>query len=494
MRPYILREQLQAVADLVPKPEPTPKRRFDQTKPSHNGHHRHLLVDQYLQDAGVEFKAEPTNGGQKFVLNACPFDPGHTGKDAAIFQSLDGMTTFHCFHDSCQGRTWADVKRKLGEPANYHYDPPKHEAPQPNHQEPDEEPFNLKPVNIAQLVAEYPKLRTPIIDGLLREGETLGIHAKSKAGKSWGGYGLALSVASRSCWLGKYRCERGKVLLLDNELHAENLANRIPSVAKAMGLRLADYQAGFDVLPLRGQLRDIFRLKSLFDSITPGDYKLIMIDALYRILPPGISENDNAAMAEVMNAIDRYAFQIGSAFVFIHHATKGSQSEKAVTDVGSGAGSISRAVDTHLVMRPHEEPEHIVMDAAVRSFAPVDPVVLRWEFPVWQVAHDMDPHALKGRFTAREEKQREQDREGMEQILEALQREPMTSRRLQTETSIGRNRCERLLGILMAQNKIISKEGFGQWKSLPRVQQSRGCIMRRRTPMQPPITNQGRNA
>ncbi len=44
-----------------------------------------------------------------------------------------------------------------------------------------------------------------------------------------------------------------------------------------------------------------------------------------------------------------------------------SQAGKAITDVGAGAGSQSRATDTHLILRPHEEKNCAVLDAAVRS-------------------------------------------------------------------------------------------------------------------------------
>ena len=43
------------------------------------------------------------------------------------------------------------------------------------------------------------------------------------------------------------------------------------------------------------------------------------------------------------------AIQTGAAFVLVHHSTKGSQAEKSVTDTGSGAGAMSRAVDSHIV-------------------------------------------------------------------------------------------------------------------------------------------------
>jgi hypothetical protein len=56
---------------------------------------------------------------------------------------------------------------------------------------------------------------------------------------------------------------------------------------------------------------------------------------------------------------------------------------------------MSRATDTHLILRQHEEEEVVVLDAAVRSFPPLEPLCMRWTFPVWQVAQGLDPAALK---------------------------------------------------------------------------------------------------
>ena len=61
--------------------------------------------------------------------------------------------------------------------------------------------------------------------------------------------------------------------------------------------------------------------------------------AFYRFLPAGTDENANADMASLYNHIDRYAADLGCAFVLIHHSSKGNQSGKSVTDVGAGAGS-----------------------------------------------------------------------------------------------------------------------------------------------------------
>src|SRR5690606_14857306 len=78
-------------------------------------------------------------------------------------------------------------------------------------------------------------------------------------------------------------------------------------------------------------------------------------------------------------------------------ASKGNQSDKSVTDVGAGAGAQSRATDTHLVLRPHEEDDVVVMEGAARSWPPLEPMCLRWSVPVWTPDDSLDPTSLQRR-------------------------------------------------------------------------------------------------
>jgi hypothetical protein len=252
----------------------------------------------------------------------------------------------------------------------------------------------LEPVSLEDLVELYPSLRTPVIHGLLREGETMNVIAASKIGKSWLVNDLALAIALGIPWLGM-ECERGDVLILDNELHGETSANRLPKVSAARGIQFDDVKNRIFVQNLRGQLRDLFALAPYFMKFQPGRFKLIIIDAFYRVMPPDTDENSNATMASVYNRIDAYADYLKCCFVLIHHTSKGSQAGKDITDVGAGAGSQSRATDTHLILRKHEENDAVVMEAAVRSWPPVSPICLRWAYPVWTVAPDLDPAALR---------------------------------------------------------------------------------------------------
>ncbi len=257
------------------------------------------------------------------------------------------------------------------------------------------EPLDVSdgPISAGDLIAGFPELRPYVIDGLLRVGETANIIAAPKIGKSWLLLSLLLSVATGTPWMGR-ECRQGRVLLLDNELHRETLARRIHAVAMAMGVDPESLQDGLVIQCLRGEGENIDSFGRFFRRMKPGEYSVIAIDALYRALPPDCEENVNQDMMRVYNTVDGYSERTGAAFLLVHHASKGLQSEKQVTDVGSGAGAISRAADVHVIIRPHEEDGAAVMDCRVRSGVQPAAMGLRWAYPLWMPDLTLDTKRL----------------------------------------------------------------------------------------------------
>ena len=149
----------------------------------------------------------------------------------------------------------------------------------------DEKPPILAPVGIADLITGNPNLAEPIIDGILRRGETANIIAPSKTGKSWLVYNIALSMATGWPLFDHFETKCGRVLLIDNELREPTLAKRIPQVADALGIRLKDYDGYFDVLALRGKCVDLYDLLKLLERKSLKQYDVILADAWYRFLP-----------------------------------------------------------------------------------------------------------------------------------------------------------------------------------------------------------------
>lgn len=70
----------------------------------------------YLAHYGVEvLKVKDHGGGRLHCLAQCVFDPNHTGNEAAIGQAADGKLFYQCFHNSCQGRGWAEARAVISQ-------------------------------------------------------------------------------------------------------------------------------------------------------------------------------------------------------------------------------------------------------------------------------------------------------------------------------------------------------------------------------------------
>jgi hypothetical protein len=453
--PLALMEALAAEA-------PAPKINGHQPAPRPQiGQQSRLLVDKWLRDAGIEY-VEKQTGDRVIYSITCPFNPEHTG-DANVTQFTSGAVSASCFHNSCLSNDWGAFRERIGRPdPQRHYDPPMQVRTAAQHYGEGTAASPLTPIpkfSAGELIDQYPHLRPALIDGLMREGETCNVISVSKAGKSWLSYGMLLSFVTGRPWLGKFPTAGGRALLIDNELHRDTLSFRLRTVAGAMGITPEEFRDRIEIWPLRGLSHDVNSVCAELRAIQPGDFGLVTLDAWYRALPDGADENSNGDVMRLYNVIDGAIERLRAAFVCIHHSSKGDQSGKRITDVGSGAGSQSRAADCHLVLREHEEPDCLVLAAALRSFAPVEPLVLRWTFPVWTPETTLDAAALKRPTTRQDERQEAKDREGCGEIVEALREHGSgTARDLRAWTTIsGHDRMNRLLATMRKDGRLICR-------------------------------------
>jgi RecA-family ATPase len=245
------------------------------------------------------------------------------------------------------------------------------------------------------LAKRFPALKPVLIDGIARIGEIINCIAPTKTGKSWFVSYVVFCVLVGLYVFGRFRATKGRVLIVDNELHPETIVSRLQYMANAMGIAWEDVCDLLVIKTLRGNLRSFAEVAAeIREQFEPGEFVLIVFDAKYRFAQLGQSENDNAAEAMFYNAADRFATDMQAAIAFVHHSTKGSQSEKRASDVGAGGGSQSRAADVHAIFREHEEEDTFVFEALVRSFPPIQPIALRWQFPLFVPADDVDPTQL----------------------------------------------------------------------------------------------------
>jgi hypothetical protein len=270
-------------------------------------------------------------------------------------------------------------------------------------------------------------------------------------GKSWLAAGLAFAVAHGRDFLGM-PCRRGRVLLIDYELQQSDLSSRLKRIAKDMGVGLNN----IDVLALRGSPKSIIEIVKDSQEFR-GVYALIVLDTLSRSLPAGTSENENGAMVAVYSQIDAVAETTGAAVVIIHHSTKGSQADKNLVDIGSGASAIARSVDTHCIVRPHAEENHAILEAICRSFKSPEPITIRWEYPLWHLSK-LGPK-VKEQQTSRERKQKLSDDEALAQVVALIGDKKIQRSAIAAQCPYGSTKLSRILTIARVSGMIdISNE------------------------------------
>lgn len=324
------------------------------------------------------------------------------------------------------------------------------QTPKPPTSKPPEERV-FPPIRSAgQIITDHPNMRPFVIDGMLRRGEIINIIAASKVGKSFLSLGMVFSIATGKKWLG-HQMTQGRCLIVDNELHPETMASRLRFVADAMGVDLGSL--GVDVLSLRGRLCDLHGLAPLFTQVA-GKYSMIVLDAFYRFLPVGTSENDNAQMTQLYNILDAYAAKADASIAVVHHASKGNQAGKEIMDVGAGANSIGRATDSHVIIRSHADDGYYVLEAGIRSSKPLIAKTVAYNWPLWSAVEDVapvlrDPAAKtqRDRAARREADKSHKDRQDVDFLLSIIPTEGIIKSHLQEKSGWGGDKLTRILGV-----------------------------------------------
>ena len=247
-------------------------------------------------------------------------------------------------------------------------------------------------VDAFQLISNPIQEPPQLITTLLHQGEKMAWGGSSKTYKSWGLLDMGLSIAHGVPWLGLTTAQ-SRVLFLNLELPDWAVCHRIAKIAGSKELRLVPGQ--LDVWNLRGFSAGYAEfLPRLEDKITEGNYGLLLLDPIYKIYGH-LDENSAGDIAELMNSLEELCVKVKAATGFSAHFTKGNQAAKESIDRISGSGVFARDPDCLLMLTRHQEEDAFTVELTLRNFAPVKPFVVRWKFPLFTRADDLDPQKLK---------------------------------------------------------------------------------------------------
>ena len=282
-----------------------------------------------------------------------------------------------------------------------------------------------------------------LIEGLLHQGSKMSLGGASKAYKSWALLNLALSVGYGMPWLGCLTA-RSKVLVINLEIQQAFCRKRLTTLADARGMK--QERGRLDIWNLRGYAtshQEIF--PKIVERVGDMGYGLIVLDPIYKLYG-NTDENSARDVAALLNSIETVAVTTGAAVAFGTHFSKGNQAGKNSIDRVSGSGVFARDPDSILNLTAHEEADCFTLEATLRNFPPIEPFVVKWNYPLFVRDASLDPADLKtaGRpstFTA-------------ERLLEALGNKAMNATDWMKAVGCGKDTFYRLRPELEKAGKV----------------------------------------
>lgn len=111
---------IELLVALIPEKKTEAKRPVEMPRDrARAGGRRRLDLRQFLSKHGIaHWRPKPYDGGTKYALESCPFNPAHKAPDSFTLERSDGALVFHCSHNSCSGNGWKEF-RLLFEPDAY---------------------------------------------------------------------------------------------------------------------------------------------------------------------------------------------------------------------------------------------------------------------------------------------------------------------------------------------------------------------------------------
>ena len=244
----------------------------------------------------------------------------------------------------------------------------------------------------ARIMEEAAKPGPPeILKDLLWKGCRMSVEGSSKAGKTWTLLNLGLAAAQGTNWLGIDVIKPCRVLYMDFEMIGWMAANRIRYISES--LRTGE-QENFQYWPLRGSCYEFARLKEhLLVSGQRQSYDLVIVDPFYKAAV-GQDENSVGEVMMILQEIERFSEDTGTAIVYAHHYSKGNKSDVDALDRASGSGAFARDPDAKVMLTRHMEDDCLTVEPLSRYAASPASIVVETTFPTFKQRGDLDPKDL----------------------------------------------------------------------------------------------------
>jgi hypothetical protein len=383
----VSRKMLEDLAAMLPDPPRAGK--------GSNGQHNSFDPERWIQEHSLSVVSTGAwQGGRKWVLKSCPWNPEHTDRTSYIVQfANNGPVAAGCLHKSCKGYSWHDLRDTV-EPgwrdkrnSSNSTNPKTSPKNQPGGQSKDHSP-NLIIIDASELLSKNLPEPRWAVEGILQEGVNI-LAGRPKLGKSWLALNIAVAVSAGGRALGSIAVEAGDVLYLALEDGERRLQKRLRAVigngSTPPGLHIATNWPALD----KGGL------DALDDWIKAYPHaRLVVIDTLKRVRPKERADlslygQDYDAIALLTKIAEARRISI----MVVHHTRKMVADDPL--DTVSGSTGITGAADAVLILKRQRGQREATLFITGRDIDERE-LALDWrpDLALWSIIGDAQEHQL----------------------------------------------------------------------------------------------------
>jgi hypothetical protein len=313
-----------------------------------------------------------------------------------------------------------------------------------------------------------------LIAGILHQSLKMEIAGASKTMKSWLELQTSLCIANGIDWFG-HKTKKVNCVYLNLEIPDWAFNERVQLLSRALGLN-ANSTGNLQIWNLRGiDLSPDKNWNIATDQIAAlPDLGFITIDPLYKLFGEKQEEISTAACNAIMRRFDQLAERTRAATNCALHFTKGDPTKKNSEDRFSGSGVLIRDPDVYISSTKHKEKDCFSLEFTIRCGPPVEPFVIRWQYPQFKLEPDLDPIELYVRPSSNGQRRKGgfEIKYSAKQLAEILGNEELPAakfrRKVMDETGMSRDSFYRLLKQAEVQ-ELIARDGQTQtWERVQR--------------------------
>ncbi|HWB09885.1 MAG TPA: AAA family ATPase [Pirellulales bacterium] len=323
-------EKLEAIAALLPEETATNQRN------NGNGHTNRPYTGEsfdlagFMHRHGIEVaRTGPwKEGGKKYILNVCPFNPDHTNGAAFIAQQPNGAIVAGCHHNGCKSPEWTwHELRELYEPGCHDRarDRDRHERHERRREEPQQE--DLTPIVVdhkwmtfADFMAQDAR-QSYLVEEVVPEAMGGIISGRFKTLKTGIALDLLISLRTGCPFLGKFAVPKPMpCAFMTCETSPANIIHACRRICDAKGI---DYREGPHISQERANMMDDRHLERLEREIDANGWRCVALDPTY-LLFSGLGEfcNNVFKMGKELARLTDLVRRTGCSIIPINHNTK----------------------------------------------------------------------------------------------------------------------------------------------------------------------------